>query len=204
MRLRHSAQCLSSAPRQSHAAQITKHYLPLERDPLISPEQRAVRVIPQRFSATFCPRFFPFACRCRTFASVTRCQIFMTEWWNKTHALMVSSGATRASLQHRLPRPPPPSCSARFQTESLCSVALTPAPASTPSASSCARASHHLCTCVSALLACCLRPTITRRQLMASNRIPVLVFSAGLADVVECFLASEGALPRWRVCRARV
>lgn len=63
------AQRLSGAPRQSHAAQITKHYLPLERDPLIPPEQRAVRFFPQCFSATFCPRFFPLACQCRIFLS---------------------------------------------------------------------------------------------------------------------------------------
>lgn len=42
---------LPSSRTNSHArpritfAQITKHYLPLERDPLIAPEQREVRLV---------------------------------------------------------------------------------------------------------------------------------------------------------------
>ncbi len=41
-------------------------------------------------------------------------KVFMNEWWNKTHQLMISSGVTRASLQQRwgalalLPPPPKP------------------------------------------------------------------------------------------------
>jgi uncharacterized membrane protein len=38
-----------------------------------------------------------------------------------------------------------------------------------------------------------LRVTVARSQRLAALRIPALVFSAGLADIVECFLVSEGS-----------
>jgi hypothetical protein len=66
--------------------QITKHYLPLERDPLIPPAEREVLHSVALSPAT---------------AVLTRLQMYMKEWWNKTHELMISSGATRASLQQR-------------------------------------------------------------------------------------------------------
>jgi hypothetical protein len=48
---------------------------------------------------------------------------------------------------------------------------------------------------------------LTRTQRLAALRIPALVFSAGLADIVECFLVSEGgkllAATFVRVCHRR-
>lgn len=95
--------------------EITKHYLPLERDPLIAPEQR---------------------------------ELLMQEWWNKTHELMISSNTTRACVQRSID-------SRRLK----------------------------------------LRPGVSAFiNLLSALHVPTLVFSAGLADIVECFLASEGIM----------